>query len=199
MIDTDMIASANYARLVYDGDGSEPGGTAGPDGSGTIEKLFARYFERRGMATERIPFDGRSDYVGFVNRGIPSGGIFAGAEAPKTAEQVALYGGVEGEQLDPCYHEACDNIGTVTGQPPAEHDERHEAADANPALAQQQADSLQGNALKSLREMSGAVTHSVWYFGQNRRGVGSRTTADTQRAKQRAAKFQFRGHPRDAR
>ena len=45
--------------------------------------------------------------------------------------------------------------------------------------------------------MSGAVTHSVWYFGQNRRGVGSRTTADKQRAKQRAAKFQFRGHPRD--
>ena len=120
MIDTDMIASANYARLVYDGDGSEPGGTAGPDGSGAIENLFVRYFARRGMATEPIPFDGRSDYVGFVNRGIPSGGIFAGAEAPKTAAQVALYGGVEGEQLDPCYHEACDNISTVTGQPPAD-------------------------------------------------------------------------------
>ncbi len=119
MIDTDMIASANYARLIYDGDGSEPGGTPGPDGSGTIENLFARYFERRGMATERIPFDGRSDYVGFVNRGIPSGGIFAGAEAPKTPQQVALYGGVAGEQLDPCYHEACDNLSTVTGQPPA--------------------------------------------------------------------------------
>jgi Zn-dependent M28 family amino/carboxypeptidase len=196
MIDTDMIASANYARLIYDGDGSEPGGTPGPDGSGTIENLFARYFERRGMATERIPFDGRSDYVGFVNRGIPSGGIFAGAEAPKTPEQVALYGGVAGEQLDPCYHEACDNIGTVTGQPPAE---TMNSFATDPALAQQQADSLQGNALKSLREMSGAVTHSVWYFGQNRHGVGSRTTADKQRAKQRAAKFQFRGHPRDAR
>ena len=109
MIDTDMIASPNYARLIYDGDGSEPGGTPGPDGSGTIENVFARYFERRGMATEPIPFDGRSDYVGFVNRGIPSGGIFAGAEEPKTAEQVALFGGVAGEQLDPCYHEACDN------------------------------------------------------------------------------------------
>ena len=196
MIDTDMIASANYARLIYDGDGSEPGGTPGPDGSGTIENLFARYFERRGMATERIPFDGRSDYVGFVNRGIPSGGIFSGAEAPKTPQQVALYGGVAGEQLDPCYHEACDNLSTITGQPPAS---TMNTFATNPALAQQQADSLQGNALKSLREMSGAVTHSVWYFGQNRRGVGSRTTADKQRAKQRAAKFQFRGHPRDAR
>ena len=108
---------------------------------------------------------------------------------------MALYGGVAGEQLDPCYHEACDSIGTVTGQPPAEHDELYVRPRRNPALAQQQADSLQGNALKSLREMSGAVTHSVWYFGQNRRGVGSRTTADKQRAKQRAAKFQFARAP----
>ena len=52
------------------------------------------------MVSEPIPFDGRSDYVGFINRGIPAGGVF-GAEAPKTAAQVAKYGGVEGEQLDP--------------------------------------------------------------------------------------------------
>jgi Zn-dependent M28 family amino/carboxypeptidase len=193
MIDTDMIALANSARLIYDGDGSEPGGTPGPDGSGAIENVFARYFARRGMATERIPFDGRSDYVGFVNRGIPAGGIFAGAEAPKTAEQVALYGGVEGEQLDPCYHEACDNIGTVTGQPLAA---TMNTFATNPALAQQQADQLQGNALKSLREMSGAVTHSIWVFGQNRHGVGSRTTADRKRAQRRASSFRFEGHPR---
>ena len=37
------------------------------------------------MVSEPIPFDGRSDYVGFINRGIPAGGVFAGAEAPKTA------------------------------------------------------------------------------------------------------------------
>jgi Zn-dependent M28 family amino/carboxypeptidase len=198
MIDTDMIASPNYARLIYDGDGSEPGGTPGPDGSGTIENVFARYFARRGMATERIPFDGRSDYVGFVNRGIPSGGIFAGAEAPKTPEQVALYGGVAGEQLDPCYHEACDNIDTVTGQPPADTMNVYEAnpTPENLAIAQEQANQLNGNALKSLREMSGAVTHALWYFGQNRRDIGSRTTAALKRAKQRAAKLPFRGPER---
>ena len=155
--------------------------------------MFARYFARRGMATEPIPFDGRSDYVGFVNRGIPSGGIFAGAEAPKTPAQVALYGGVAGEQLDPCYHEACDTIGTVTGQPPAET--MNIVRRPTRRLAQQQADQLQGNALKSLREMSGAVTHSVWHFGQNRRGVGSRTTADRKRAQKRASAFRFEGHP----
>ncbi len=117
---------------------------------------------------------------------------------PKTAEQVALFGGVEGEQLDPCYHEACDNIGTVTGQPPAETMNVYEAdpTPENLAIAQEQANALQGNALKSLREMSGAVTHSVWYFGQNRRPVGSRTTTDKQRAKQRVQRFKYRGHQR---
>jgi hypothetical protein len=44
--------------------------------------------------------------------------------------------------------------------------------------------------------MSGAVTHALWYFGQNRRDVGSRTTAALRRAKQRAAKLPFRGPER---
>ena len=49
MIDTDMIASPNYVRLVYDGDGSELG-PAGPPGSGVVENVFKRYFAERGMA-----------------------------------------------------------------------------------------------------------------------------------------------------
>ena len=57
----------------------------GPPGSGTVEQVLTDYWAKRGMVSEPIPFDGRSDYVGFVNRGIPSGGVFAGAEAPKTA------------------------------------------------------------------------------------------------------------------
>ena len=153
MIDTDMIASPNYVRLVYDGDGDELG-PAGPPGSGVIEDVFKRYFAERGMATLPQAFDGRSDYVGFINRGIPGGGIFAGAEVLKTPEQVAIFGGVAGEQYDPCYHEACDNIDTVTGQPPAS---TMNVFATDPVLAQPQADSLNGNALKSLREMSGAV------------------------------------------
>jgi Zn-dependent M28 family amino/carboxypeptidase len=43
MIDTDMIASPNFARLVYDGDGSTFGSdVSGPAGSGTIENVFVR-------------------------------------------------------------------------------------------------------------------------------------------------------------
>jgi Zn-dependent M28 family amino/carboxypeptidase len=190
MIDTDMIASPNYVRLVYDGDGSTfP--TTGPAGSAVVEDVFLDYFGDQGMATLPQAFDGRSDYVGFINRGIPAGGIFSGAEVPKTQAQVAVFGGVAGEQYDPCYHEACDNIDTVTGQPPAS---TMNVFGTDPALAQQQADSLNGNALKALGEMSGAVTHAAWYFANTRDVLPSRTAASTS-----TARFKFEGHGRLAR
>jgi Zn-dependent M28 family amino/carboxypeptidase len=193
MIDTDMIASPNYVRLVYDGDGDELG-PAGPPGSGVIEDVFKRFFQRRGMATLPQAFDGRSDYVGFINRGIPGGGIFAGAEVHKTPEQVAVFGGVADEQYDPCYHEACDNIDTVTGQPPAD---TMLSFPADPVLAQQQADSLNGNALKSLREMSRAVTHAVWFFATKRGVLPPRATAAKAARKQASKRhFKYEGHRR---
>jgi Zn-dependent M28 family amino/carboxypeptidase len=111
MLDFDMVASPNYDRQVYDGDGSTFGADAsGPDGSGFIESLFGAWFDSVGQAHEPIPFDGRSDYVAFTNAGIPSGGIFTGAEAIKTAEQQAMFGGIAGVALDHCYHQACDTI-----------------------------------------------------------------------------------------
>ena len=193
MIDTDMIASPNYVRLVYDGDGDELG-PAGPPGSGVIEDVFKRYFHERDMATLAQAFDGRSDYVGFINRGIPGGGIFAGAEVRKTAEQVAVFGGVAGEQYDPCYHEDCDNIDTVTGQPPAS---TMNVFATDPALAQVQADSLNGNALKSLGEMSGAVTHAVWHFARVKDAIPPRATAArVARKHTRSYRFKYQGHRR---
>ena len=196
MIDTDMIASPNYVRFVYDGNGDELG-PAGPPGSGTVEDVFKRYFNQRGMATLPQAFDGRSDYVGFINRGIPAGGIFAGAEVPKTPAQAAIFGGVAGEQYDPCYHEACDNIDTITGQPPAS---TMNVFATDPVLAQQQADQLNGNALKSLREMSGAVTHAIWYFARVKDTLPPRVVAASAARKRAARKgtrtyrFKYEGH-----
>ena len=115
MLDFDMLASPNYARLVYDGDGSTFG-DAGPDGSGMIEDIFDRYFDSQGQAHEPIPFDGRSDYQPFVDAGIPAGGIFTGAEVVKTPEQQALYGGQAGVAFDECYHQACDTIDNLNHQ-----------------------------------------------------------------------------------
>ena len=196
MIDTDMIASPNFARLVYDGDGSTFGqDVSGPAGSGLIEQQFVDYWKKRGMVSEPIPFDGRSDYVGFVNRGIPSGGVFAGAEAPKTAQQVQWYGGVQGEQLDPCYHEACDNYSTVTGKPPAETMNVYEEnpTPANLAIAQQQADQLDGGATRSLQQFKGNLVHAIWFFARAKEAVPARgATAKAKQAK--AHRVKARGH-----
>ncbi|MEX6503735.1 M20/M25/M40 family metallo-hydrolase [Pseudomonas zhanjiangensis] len=103
----DMIGSPNFARFVYDGDGSATG-TAGPNGSGNIEQVFLKYFADQGLPVEPTAFDGRSDYGPFIAVGIPAGGLFTGAEDIKTPEQQAIYGGIAGEPFDPCYHLACD-------------------------------------------------------------------------------------------
>jgi Zn-dependent M28 family amino/carboxypeptidase len=116
MVDLDMMASPNYARFVYDGDGSDFPGNEGPTGSDIIESLFTNYWAGRGLVSETIPFDGRSDYVAFTDVGIPSGGIFAGAEVEKTPEQVAKYGGEAGVAFDKCYHQACDNLANLNLQ-----------------------------------------------------------------------------------
>ena len=114
MLDFDMVASPNYARQVYDGNGSTFGAdVSGPNGSGFIEGLFTRWFDSQGQAHEPIPFDGRSDYVAFTDAGIPAGGIFTGAEKIKTHEEFLLFGGTEGQPLDPCYHQACDNVSNL--------------------------------------------------------------------------------------
>lgn len=108
----DMVASPNYVRFVYDGDGSATG-ASGPYGSDQIESLFTKYFAGQGLATDPTAFDGRSDYGPFIDAGIPAGGLFSGAEGEKTPEQAAVYGGVAGAPYDSCYHQACDDINNL--------------------------------------------------------------------------------------
>lgn len=105
----DMVGSPNAVNFVYDGDGDALG-TAGPNGSGLIEDVFSDFFTAQGSASEPTDFDGRSDYFGFINAGIPAGGLFTGAEGIKSAEQAAVYGGTAGVAYDPCYHQACDDL-----------------------------------------------------------------------------------------
>ena len=57
----DMIGSPNFARFIYDGNGSAFG-ESGPPGSDTIERTFQRYFEEKGLTSGQTAFDGRSDY-----------------------------------------------------------------------------------------------------------------------------------------
>jgi Zn-dependent M28 family amino/carboxypeptidase len=105
----DMIGSPNHVFFIYDGDNSDAtGAPAGPAGSAEIEKTFEAFFNMRGVPFKGTDFSGRSDYGPFIAVGIPSGGLFTGAEGIKTTAEVALWGGTAGQQYDPCYHLACD-------------------------------------------------------------------------------------------
>lgn len=116
----DMVASPNYGLFIYDGDGSGFG-LVGPDGSDEIEGLFEDYYAERDIPSEPTAFSGRSDYQAFILNGVPSGGLFTGAEGVKTAAQVEKWGGTAGIAYDPCYHAACDTIDNLS----------HEALDIN--------------------------------------------------------------------
>jgi Zn-dependent M28 family amino/carboxypeptidase len=112
----DMVGSPNYIFMVYDADQSTfpaPAGVPIPPGSEAIEDLYERYYTRIGEPYDDTEFSGRSDYQAFIEAGIASGGLFTGAEEIKTAEQEAIWGGMAGEQFDPCYHEACDTFDNV--------------------------------------------------------------------------------------
>ncbi len=107
----DMIGSPNYIQMVYDSD--ESGFEAPvpvPPGSIAIEDLFESFYTLRDEPYDDAEFSGRSDYQAFILNGIPAGGLFTGAEVPKTAEQQAIWGGTTGAQYDPCYHQACDTF-----------------------------------------------------------------------------------------
>lgn len=105
----DMIGSPNHVFFIYDGDDSDVFGAGpGPAGSAQIEKTFEAFFNMRGLPFKGTDFSGRSDYGRFIFYGVPSGGLFTGAEGIKTADEAALWGGTAGIAYDPCYHLACD-------------------------------------------------------------------------------------------
>jgi Zn-dependent M28 family amino/carboxypeptidase len=64
------------------------------------------------METDPTAFDGRSVYGPFIAVGIPTGGLFTGAEGIKTAAQAALRGYRRG-RLRSLHHQACDTITNV--------------------------------------------------------------------------------------
>lgn len=110
----DMIGSPNHVFFIYDGDDSDAVGAGpGPAGSAEIEKTFEAYYTMKGLPFKGTDFSGRSDYGPFIAAGIPSGGLFTGAESIKTPAEVALWGGTAGLPYDPCYHQACDTYENI--------------------------------------------------------------------------------------
>lgn len=110
----DMLASPNPGYFTYDGDQSLPLDSRGqpvvPEGSAGIERTLVAYLKMAGKTAQDTSFDGRSDYDGFTLAGIPSGGLFSGAEVKKNEEQAKLWGGTADQPFDPNYHQKGDTL-----------------------------------------------------------------------------------------
>lgn len=107
-MDYDMMASPNFAYQIYNATNA-----LNPNGSEELRDLYIDWYEQQGLNYTFIPFDGRSDYDGFIRNGIPGGGIATGAEGIKTKEEESVFGGKAGDWYDPCYHQLCDDVGNV--------------------------------------------------------------------------------------
>jgi hypothetical protein len=90
-----MIGSINAFYGVFDGDGSTYGFHPAA-GSGDIEQRFVNYIQSNGKVVHSVAFANGTDYVGFLDIGVPVGGLFAGA-VPQ----------------DKCYHLKCDDINNI--------------------------------------------------------------------------------------
>jgi Zn-dependent M28 family amino/carboxypeptidase len=114
----DMLASPNAGYFTYDGDQSTaPGRDQAiprvPEGSAGIERTLVDYLNAAGKPAQDTFFDGRSDYDAFTIAGVPAGGLFAGAEEKKTAEQAKLWGGEADVPFDVDYHKGEDNLAMI--------------------------------------------------------------------------------------
>ncbi|KAL4778011.1 hypothetical protein BJX76DRAFT_178844 [Aspergillus varians] len=107
-MDYDMLASPNFAYQVYNATNA-----VNPVGSEELRDLYTDFYTAHGLNYTYIPFDGRSDYDGFIRNGIPGGGIATGAEGVKTKDEQDMFGGTVGNWYDPCYHQLCDDLGNV--------------------------------------------------------------------------------------
>lgn len=99
----DMLGSPNYVRFVFNGHGAP--------GSRQIEKILTDYYAEQRLPTEPhepTTYDGLSDYGALIDSGVPTGGLFSGADEIKTAAEAAIYGGEAAAPYDSCYHQACD-------------------------------------------------------------------------------------------
>ncbi|OLF05429.1 peptidase M28 [Actinophytocola xinjiangensis] len=102
----DMIASPNGGYFVYSSEGQ-------PDGSPALEKTLTDHYAALGVPTESVDLGGRSDHAAFARAGIPTGGMFSGAEERKSPGQAKKWGGTANRAYDPCYHSACDTTDNI--------------------------------------------------------------------------------------
>jgi Zn-dependent M28 family amino/carboxypeptidase len=90
VVNIDMVGSPNAEAFVYEGDG-------------TIEQALSEAVREEGLDPVPVDLEGRSDHAAFQEAGIPTGGLYTGADEPAP----------DGRPHDSCYHLACDTIDNV--------------------------------------------------------------------------------------
>ncbi len=102
----DMLGSPNGGRLVYE----DRGAAAGSD---QVTSLFTSTFRSEGLTSGTLDLSGASDHYSFEQAGIPTGGLFSGANEIKTSIAAQTYGGTKDAYYDDCYHRPCDRADNV--------------------------------------------------------------------------------------
>ena len=75
----------------------------------------ARFGSRaRSVLTSRLAgWLSRRSRSAFARAGIAVGGLFTGADEPKSTELARRFGGEAGRSFDSCYHKACDTVANI--------------------------------------------------------------------------------------
>ncbi|KAI8323038.1 Zn-dependent exopeptidase [Martensiomyces pterosporus] len=103
----DMLGSPNYIALVHNGTDAPENARSG---SQHIQRVFEDYFVRHGYPYKITDMLAGSDFLPFVDNGIPAGGVLTGAGEIKTIAERRMHGGLANAALDTCYHRDCDGI-----------------------------------------------------------------------------------------
>ncbi|RKP37171.1 hypothetical protein BJ085DRAFT_30599 [Dimargaris cristalligena] len=106
----DMLASPNYIPMVHRASDAPADVTIG---SYFVQKEFETFFQGRGYPYMLSDMKGGSDFVPFMEHGVPTGGILTGAAEIKTEAERKKFGGLANAPLDPCYHQACDTVDNI--------------------------------------------------------------------------------------
>ncbi|CAG8562911.1 12844_t:CDS:2, partial [Ambispora leptoticha] len=107
----DMLGSPNYVPFIHRGeDAPEDVRNA----SIVIQNTFENFFKSIREPYELIDMVAGSDFLPFIEHGIPSGGVLTGAGGLKSEEQRHTFKGFAHAPYDPCYHRSCDTLENVS-------------------------------------------------------------------------------------
>lgn len=99
-VNMDMLASPNYVMEILDGNTTMQ--SIRPQ-SLKITQLYEDFFDRQGIPWQLSAMTGGSDFLPFIEAGVPSSGLLTGAGGIKSQAERATFGGLANAPYDPWY------------------------------------------------------------------------------------------------